>query len=119
MRVGGSAETPVGSKSQFVNKSEGLALPMYERILYRIRKDVRSGDYVVTKHAKQELNEDGLTIYDLEQAILDGQIIHRQRDAQTGEFKYLTQDVSSEEGIELVVKISPLGQPVVITIYTI
>ena len=39
-------------------------------------------------HAEEEMNNDGLTIYDLESAILTGKIVERQRDRETAELKY-------------------------------
>jgi Domain of unknown function (DUF4258) len=42
----------------------------------------RSGqrDYVVTTHADEEMYEDGLSIWDVEEAVLAGEIVERQRE---------------------------------------
>jgi hypothetical protein len=53
----------------------------------RIRDLVRSLNYVVSLHAAEELEDDNLTILDLENIILTGQIVQRQRDAKTREVK--------------------------------
>ncbi len=45
---------------------------MYERILRKIREKIRSHDYVMTTHADEEMWEDGLSIQDIENAILGG-----------------------------------------------
>lgn len=43
----------------------------------------------MTLHAEDEMNADGLTIYDVESVILTGQISERQRDRDPDEWKYL------------------------------
>ena len=62
---------------------------MHERILQRFRDRIRSLDYVVTVHADEEMDEDGLSVFDLENAVLTGEIVARQRDRQTREWKYV------------------------------
>lgn len=43
----------------------------------------------MTIHAEEEMDEDSLSIFDVERAILTGDIIERQKDRETGEWKYL------------------------------
>ena len=62
---------------------------MHERILQRFRDRIRSLDYVVTLHAEEEMDEDGLSVFDLESAVLTGEIVERQRDRGTREWKYV------------------------------
>lgn len=59
---------------------------MYERALRRIREKVHSREYVVTTHADDEMYEDGLTIHDLERAVVTGQIVERQKGRHRGEW---------------------------------
>lgn len=91
---------------------------MFERILNRMREKVRALQYVMTIHAEEEMADDGLSIFDVEQVILTGQIVGRQRDAETNEWKYLIQG-KSVEGVEAVVvsRLSPAGSLVIITVY--
>jgi aspartate aminotransferase-like enzyme len=91
---------------------------MFERILNRMREKVRALQYVMTIHAEEEMNDDGLSIFDVEQVILTGQIVERQREAETDEWKYLIQGKSTE-GVDAVVvsKLSPVGSLVIITVY--
>lgn len=91
---------------------------MFDRILSRMRENVRALRYVMTLHAEEEMDSDGLSIFDVEQAILTGQIVERQRDAETGEWKYLVRGVSVE-GIEVVVvsRLSSTGSLIIITVY--
>jgi hypothetical protein len=48
--------------------------------IFRLRNLIRSLNYVVSIHAAEELDDDNLTILDLENIILTGEIIQRQRD---------------------------------------
>ena len=89
---------------------------MFERILTEIRDKIRLRQYVMTVHAEEEMNDDELSIFDLERCVLTGEIIERQKDKETGEWKYLVEDQSVTNGkIMVVVKISPTGKLVFIT----
>jgi hypothetical protein len=79
---------------------------------------IRSLNYVVSIHAAEELDDDNLTILDLENIILTGEIIERRRDRQTREVKYVVRGFTLDdlEG-ETIVKIGPTGRLVVITLY--
>jgi len=61
---------------------------MFSRILTRMRLKVRRSEYVVTLHARKEMNDDGYSIYDVERGVLTGVILNRQKDSQTAEWKY-------------------------------
>lgn len=52
---------------------------MYERILQQMREKIRSRQYVMTLHAEEEMDEDELSIFDVESLILTGKITERQR----------------------------------------
>lgn len=62
---------------------------MLETVLRRLRTEVRNRRYVVTVRADEEMDEDDLTIFDVESAVLTGKIIEQQRDRRTGERKYV------------------------------
>jgi hypothetical protein len=51
---------------------------MYDRILNRMREAIRTRNYVMTLHAEEEMNDDNLSIFDVERIILTGKIIVRQ-----------------------------------------
>ena len=53
---------------------------MFEPILQHIEAKIRTLDYVMTIHADEEMDDDGPSILDVEQVILTGQIVERQRD---------------------------------------
>jgi len=69
-------------------------------------------------HTEEEMSDKNLSIFDVESVILTGEIIERQKDRKTGEWKYLVrgQALSGEHAI-VVVKIGPTEKLVVITIY--
>jgi len=48
---------------------------VFERILNQLREKVRARQYVMTLHANEEMDEDGLTIFDVESILLSGNII--------------------------------------------
>lgn len=91
---------------------------MFERILKRMREKVRMRQYVMTLHAEEEMNDDDLTIYDVERGILTGEILERQKDKVTAEWKYRIRGETVEGGeVEVVAKLSPTGKLVIITVY--
>ena len=91
---------------------------MHVRILKRMRERVRVRQYVMTAHADDEMDADELTIYDVESAILTGQIVERQRDQMSAEWKYLvTGQALGGETVTVVAKFSPTGKLVLITVF--
>lgn len=91
---------------------------MYQRALLRMRELVRTSRYVLTVHAAEELEADGLTLFDAEHGILSGEIVERQKDHESGEWKYVVDGATlSEDPVRLVVKISPTNKLVFITVF--
>lgn len=91
---------------------------MYPRILNRIRDLIRERRYILTIHALDEMDDEGLTVFDVEQVILTGEITERQREKTSQEWKYIIQGKTIENfDAGIVVKISPTGKLVVITVY--
>jgi hypothetical protein len=67
-------------------------------------------------HAANELDDDEISILDVEEIILTGDIIQRQRDPQTRERKYVIRGGTlAGEAACCVVKIGPTGQVVLVT----
>lgn len=72
----------------------------------------------MTFHARKEMTDDGFTIYDVESGVLSGEIIERQKDQSTAEWKYRIRGKTiSDDEIESICKISPTGKLVIITVY--
>lgn len=74
----------------------------------------------MTYHARKEMNDDGLTVYDVESGILTGDIIERQRDRVTAEWKYrIRGETLTGDDIEVITKLSPTSKLVIITVYAL
>ena len=67
---------------------------MAQATIRHFRHLIRSLNYVVSTHAAEELDDDNLSILDLENIVLTGEVIERQRDAQTGEAKCVVSGIT-------------------------
>lgn len=86
----------------------------------RVRNLVRTLRYVVSLHAAEELEDDGLTILDLENIILTGYIVERQKDQETNETKIVIRGRTLDDReAEVVVKFGLSGILYVVTVYLI
>ena len=91
---------------------------MAQATINRLRDLIRSLNYAVSIHAAEELDDDNLTVLDLENIILTGAIVERQRDRQTREVKYIVRGQTlSDVPAEAVVKLAPDGTLFVLTVY--
>jgi hypothetical protein len=91
---------------------------MYERILQQMRECIRTSQYVMTIHAADEMYDDNLSIFDVESAVLTGQIIERQKDSTAGEWKYVLKGQTlAKENIFVVGKIGSVNKLVMITVF--
>ena len=84
-----------------------------------MREKVHRRQYVMTLHADDEMDDDGLSIFDVESAILTGTIIERQRERKTRESKYLVrgQTVDGTHAVVAVTKFGRTGKLVILTVY--
>jgi hypothetical protein len=83
-----------------------------------MRDKIRRREYIMSIHAEEEMNDDDLSIFDVEACVLTGKILERQKDKVTAEWKYRINGQSLSGGeVELVVKLSPTGKLVIITVY--
>lgn len=83
-----------------------------------MRELVRSLDYVMTIHGAEEMENDELSILDVENAIQTGEVIERQRDENTNESKYLVAGKTLDgKDVVVVAKIGLTGKLVIITVY--
>lgn len=85
-----------------------------------MREKIRTRQYVMTLHSEEEMEDENLTVLDVESGILTGEILERQRDSRTGEWKYLIhgQTIANDE-IVIVAKLSVTGKLFIITLYRI
>jgi hypothetical protein len=84
---------------------------MPRRALERIREVVRTQRYDVTKHAVDEMAEDGFDIVDLETAILNGRITKTERDDLRG-VRYTIQGVAADGVTPVAARLGALQRPV-------
>jgi Domain of unknown function (DUF4258) len=91
---------------------------MFERTLGRFRSLIRSGEYLLSIHALEEMAEDDVLTEDVENVILTGGIVERQIDRATRERKYvfLGRDLAGNP-IGVVAKIGAVGKVVILTVY--
>jgi hypothetical protein len=83
-----------------------------------LRHLIRTLSYFVSTHAADELEDDSLSVYDLENIILTGQVTERQRDKATREAKYVVRGSTLDgQAAEAVVKVGHTGKLFVVTVY--
>ncbi len=93
---------------------------MYDRILKRMREKIRTRQYVMTLHAEEEMDDEDLSIFDVERGILTGKIVERQKDRVIEEWKYLVEGQTiAGDSVVMVAKLSVTGKLVVITVYLV
>ena len=83
-----------------------------------MREKVRNRQYVMTIHAEEEMDDDNLSIFDIESVILTGNIRERQKDQETGEWKYVIEGQALVgDHIAVVGKISLTEKLVIVTVW--
>ncbi|WP_367268210.1 DUF4258 domain-containing protein [uncultured Thiohalocapsa sp.] len=86
--------------------------------LKEFRECIRTNRYIVTTHAAEELDDDGLTIYDLERVILSGHIVDEQKDRDPPETKFLVRGPTLDDDVAtVVVKPGPTNKLIIITVF--
>ena len=79
---------------------------------------VRRGLYVMTTHADEEADADDLSVFDVESAILTGKIVERQKESETGEWKYVISGEVDGKPLSVVAKFGTSGQMLyILTVY--
>ncbi len=93
---------------------------MPQRIIEKIRNAVRTGNYDMTHHAAQEMVEDELGIFDVETAVLSGEIIKREKDDPRG-VSYVIKGVGVDQTtlVGVVGRFKETGVFLIITVYKI
>ncbi|MBM3327155.1 MAG: DUF4258 domain-containing protein [Calditrichaeota bacterium] len=56
---------------------------MFDRILYRAREAIRSSFYYMTQHSQNAMFNRDLSLIEIENSILQGEILERQHDTKT------------------------------------
>jgi len=72
----------------------------------------------MTIHAEEEMDDDDLTVFDVESVVLTGTIVERQKDVKAGERKYVIRGKALGGGRAAVVaRLGQTGKLVFITVY--
>ena len=91
---------------------------MFRRVLNQIVERVRRREYIMTVHAEEEMDDDDLSIFDVEHALLTDSIEERQSDQTTGEWKYRVRGQAlNRRSVQVIVKFSATGTLVIVTVY--
>ena len=91
---------------------------MQDAELKRIRELIRTRQYVMTLHAEDEMDADGLTIYDVEHAVLTSHVTSARKIALQGEWKYLVSGESlAGASVTVVTKFGPTGKLVIVCLF--
>ena len=91
---------------------------MYSRMLGKFRDAIRRREYLMTTHADEEMWQDELTIHDIENAVLTGEIVERQQDRPTAEGKFLVcGEALDGRKVVVVAKSGYVHRLVIITVY--
>ena len=93
---------------------------MPHRVIDRIRQKILFKDYDMTVHAMEEMAEDDLDIYDIEEAILNGRVVRRNKQDPRGT-KYTIEGLAldSERLIGVVGRFHGTERFLIITVYEI
>jgi hypothetical protein len=74
----------------------------------------------MTLHAEEEIDAEGLSVFDAERRVLAGKIVERQKDKESGETKYrILGAMISGDLMEVIAKFGPTGRLFIITAYPI
>ena len=93
---------------------------MPQRMIDKIRESIRNGNYDMTEHAIEEMAEDELGIFEVEEAILKGEVIEIEKDDPGGN-KYVVRGrgFSRFTEIGVVGRFKETGIFLIITVYKI
>ena len=96
--------------------SNGMLLTVIRPIFY-FRKSTALN---IELSYEEEMNDDGLSIFDVERGFLNGKIIERLKDRVTEEWKYLVEGQTiAGDRVVIVTKLSTTGRLIIITVYLV
>ena len=93
---------------------------MLQQVIQRIREKIRHNHYDITIHAMEEMAEDSLDIFDVEQVILGGKIIRTEKDDPRGtRYVILGTAVNRQIQVEVVGRFTSIERYLIVTVYEI
>lgn len=91
---------------------------MSKRLLQRIQDAIVRGEYDVTVHAVEEMAEDGLDIFDVEAAIVNGELTKTETDDPRGvRHTVVGMAVNARTRVGVVGRFKETGVFLIITVY--
>ena len=81
-----------------------------------LRRKLASGNYELTQHAKDEMEQDGFVLDDVKQGIYSGQVVRVQRDEKGRKFT-VGGRTADGRAIWTVCRVTPPGRLRIITVY--
>lgn len=81
-----------------------------------IQKLIKKKDYLFSEHADEERAKDQLTVEEIEEAILDGEIIKERLDDSRGESRLVAGKTLEGRIVHMVIGLR-FGKPVIVTSY--
>ena len=90
---------------------------MFDHILRLARACVTNNQYYMTRHAQYKMYDDDLTLAEIEQVFLEGDVIERQKDRITREAKYRIHSITLSGSVEIIFKFALDGKLAIITVY--
>ena len=93
---------------------------MPHRVIDRLRQKILLRDYDMTVHAMEEMAEDDLDIFDIEQAVLKGRVVRRNKKDSRGT-KYTVEGltVDGERLVGVVGRFHGTDRFLIITVYEV
>jgi hypothetical protein len=81
-----------------------------------IKRFIKSRNYLISEHADEERIKDKITLQELEEAVLDGEVIEERLDDPRGESKLLGGKSRSGKMLHIVIGLR-FKRPVIVTVY--
>ncbi|HHT9125654.1 MAG TPA: DUF4258 domain-containing protein [Candidatus Brocadiia bacterium] len=93
---------------------------MSQQIIAKIWYAIKTGDYDMTHHAFEKMADDKLGVFDIETAVLSGQVVKIEKDDPRGS-KYVINGVGTDQTapIGVVGRFKETGIFLIITVYQI
>lgn len=93
---------------------------MSDAVLRRVRVAVNAAAYDMTSHAVEELAEDGLTLDDVESALLTGSLVCTEKDDPRGP-RHVLQGTAADSRtlVGFVLRFTNSGRLLIITVYEV
>lgn len=82
-----------------------------------IKASIRNKDYLYSEHADEERTKDELTVNEVEQVILSGEVIEERLDDVRGESRLIAGKTKRRKVIHIVIGIR-FEKPLIVTVYT-